>query len=253
MIASQCIPVVTLTQIFRQAAGSKIITNAHAINEGIFPDIYGGEKSDFFFLEAEESADVAKTILDLTQTRLPQKYRFDPLKDIQVLAPMKRGPIGIASLNQLLQEKLNPNKEALFRSGVRYQLGDKVMQIRNNYDKEVYNGDVGFICEVNLAEQTVIVAFDGIEIPYEFHELDELSLAYVVSIHKYQGSECPCIIIPIHTSHFMMLHRNLLYTGVTRGRKLVVLVGSKKALAIAVKNNQVAKRFSGLKQALVQL
>lgn len=251
MIASNQIPVVTLTEIFRQAQGSRIITNAHSINSGHFPDIRFLPNSDFYFIEALEPEHVLKEIISLVAERLPHKYGFNPFHEIQVLAPMKRGLIGTENLNAVLQKHLNPKENALLRGGKRFSVGDKVMQIRNNYQKEVFNGDIGIVKEIHTVDQEMIVTFDEVDHPYEFSELDELVLAYAVSIHKYQGSECPCVILPIHTTHFKLLHRNLLYTGVTRGKKLVILVGTKKALAIAVNNDEVKKRYTGLKQALL--
>lgn len=251
MIASNQISVVTLTEIFRQAQGSRIITNAHCINSGHFPDIRYLPNSDFYFIEALEPEQVLKEIISLVAERLPHKYGFNPFHDIQVLAPMKRGLIGTENLNAVLQKHLNPKDNALIRFGKCFLVGDKVMQIRNNYQKEVFNGDVGLIKEIHAIDQEMLVTFDGVDHCYEFSELDELVLAYAVSIHKYQGSECPCIVLPIHTTHFKLLHRNLLYTGVTRGKKLVILVGTKKALAIAINNDEVKKRYTGLKQALL--
>lgn len=250
IISSKTIPVTTLNQIYRQAAGSLIVTNAHKINAGVFPDIHHCKDSDFFFIDKETPEDVLAAILLLVSQRLPTRYRFDPLQDIQVLAPMKKGVIGTENLNQMLQEKLNPGKAPLFRAGYKFLVGDKVMQIRNNYDKNVFNGDVGRIIEIDHIDQQMKIRFDDREISYDFSDLDEIVLAYAVSIHKYQGSECPCVVIPIHTTHFKMLHRNLLYTGVTRGKKIVVLVGNKKGLMIAVKNDEVRKRFTGLTQAI---
>lgn len=251
IIASHEIPVVELTEIFRQGKGSKIILNAHRINQGIYPDIQHSADSDFFFIEAEEAEQVLKEIVTLVTQRLPQKYDFHPLDHIQVLAPMKKGIIGTENLNSVLQDSLNRQDAALLRFGRRYQIKDKVMQIRNNYQKEVFNGDIGRISDVDFASQELVVTFDEREIVYDFSELDELVLAYAVSVHKYQGSECPCVVIPIHTSHFILLQRNLLYTGVTRGKKLVILVGTKKALAMAVRNDEVKKRYTGLKPALL--
>lgn len=251
MISSGEIPVTELTEIFRQGKGSKIIQNAHFINKGLYPDIRHAPDSDFFFIEAEETEKVLSEIVTLVTQRVPQKYQMQPLQDIQVLAPMKRGMIGTENLNTVLQSALNPKDVFLLRFGNRYQIGDKVMQIRNNYQKEIYNGDIGRIEDIDFSSQELLVSFDDREIPYDFSELDELVLAYAVSVHKYQGSECPCIIMPIHTSHFKLLQRNLLYTGVTRGKKLVILVGTKKALAMAVKNDEVKKRHTGLKSALI--
>ncbi|NGX57483.1 MAG: ATP-dependent RecD-like DNA helicase [Chlamydiae bacterium] len=250
LISSRKMTVTTLKEIFRQAKGSKIVTSAHLINGGYFPDLKNEANSDFFFIDMPEPEDVLQSILGLVTKRLPEKYGFDPLKDIQVLAPMKRGVIGTFNLNLVLQEQLTPQGNPLFLAGQKYLVGDRVMQMRNNYQREVYNGDVGWITSIDNVNQIVIVNIDGREVIYDFCDLDELALAYAVSIHKSQGSEFPCVVIPIHTQHFMLLHRNLLYTGVTRGKKLVVLVGTKKALAIAVKNDDVKKRYTALKEAL---
>jgi exodeoxyribonuclease V alpha subunit len=253
MISSLSVPVTTLTEIFRQAAGSHIILNAHRINRGIFPQLYNGQNSDFFFMECQENQDVLNTIVKLVSQRLPNRYGFNPTADIQVLAPMKKGMIGTENLNQTLQQTLNPKDTALFRAGYKFQIGDKVMQIRNDYKKEVFNGDIGYIQDIDPEEQQVLVRFEERDVPYDYSDLDELVLAYAISIHKFQGSECPCVVMPIHTSHFMLLHRNLLYTGITRGKKLVVLVGTKKALAIAVKKDDVQKRHTSLQQTLMEL
>lgn len=253
IIASHCVPVALLTEIFRQAAGSHIITNAHSINQGKFPSIYNGQDSDFFFMDCEEPDEVLGTIVKLTSQRIPNKYDFHPLRDIQVLSPMRRGVIGTDNLNIVLQGALNPTQAPpLIRGNRSFLPGDKVMQIRNDYEKEVFNGDVGYILEIDHEDQQVVVMMDGREVIYNNADLDELVLAYAVSVHKYQGSECPCIIMPIHTNHFMLLHRNLLYTGVTRGKKLVILVGTKRALGIAVKNDDVRKRFTSLQQVLME-
>lgn len=250
MIASKRIPVTMLNEIFRQAAGSKIVTNAHLINQGIFPDIRSSPQSDFYFLSEEEPEKLLETLVALVTKRLPGRFKLHPYDDIQVLAPMKRGVIGTDNLNSVLQSTLNSKNAPLFIGGRQFALADKVMQIRNNYNKEVYNGDVGRIVKIDTADHQVLVKFEERIVAYEYSELDELVLAYAVSIHKYQGSECPCVVIPVHTCHFKMLHRNLLYTGVTRGKRLVVLVGTKKALAIAVKNDEVKNRYTGLKEAL---
>lgn len=252
IIQSERVGVIQLKKIFRQAAGSMIITNAHRINQGEFPDLTYNPRGDFQFIEAEDPEEVVKIIVDLVAHRLPKSHRFHRFDDIQVLSPMKRGLIGSENLNTVLQQQLNPSPTPLFRMGRCFHVGDKVMQIRNNYEKEVYNGDVGKIIEIDLSEQTLKVVFDGKIVPYDFIEMDELVLAYAVSIHKYQGSECPCVIIPVHTSHFKLLFRNLLYTGLTRGKKRVVFVGTKKALAIAIRNEEVLKRHTGLKNALCQ-
>ncbi len=253
MITSFTLSVTTLNEIFRQAAGSHIITNAHRINRGTFPSLYNGQDSDFFFIECQENEEVLNTIVKLVSQRLPNRYGFNPTQDIQVLAPMKKGVIGTEHLNQSLQLVLNPKEHALFRGGQKFQVGDKVMQIRNDYQKEVFNGDVGYILDIDPDEQQVLIRFEDKEVPYDYSDLDELVLAYAISIHKFQGSECPCVVMPVHTSHFMLLHRNLLYTGITRGKKLVVLVGTKKALAIAVNKDDVQKRYTSLQQALMEI
>lgn len=253
LIRSQCISVTMLTEIFRQAAGSKIITNAHRINSGLLPDIRNTAEGDFFFVDALEPEQSLNQIVALVSQRVPIKYGFDPIQDIQVLAPMKRGVIGTENLNVVLQKALNPKNEVLVWGGKRLAVADKVMQIRNNYTKEVFNGDIGKIIAIDSSEEAVVVNFDGREVIYEFSELDELVLSYAVSIHKYQGSQCRCIILPMHTSHFKLLTRNLFYTAVTRAEKLVIVVGMVKAMAIAVHNDEVKKRYTGLCQALIGL
>ena len=201
-------------------------------------------------IEAETPEAIQQIILQLVGKEIPEKWHFDRIEDIQVLSPMKRGVIGSELLNDVLQTLLNPSDKPLFRAGRKFHVLDKVMQIRNNYDKGISNGDIGRIESIDAAEQMLLVSFDGKFIEFPFAELDELVLAYATSVHKYQGSECPCIVIPIHTSHFKLLHRNLLYTAVTRGKKQVYLVGTKKAIAIAVHNDQVQKRYTGLEQAI---
>jgi len=253
LISSGKIPVTRLTEIFRQAASSKIIVNAHRVNAGEFPDLSNDKKGDFFFMQEEDPDKLTDLIVNLVDSRLPKAYGFDPFDDIQVLAPMNRGIIGNRNLNEVLQKKLNPSYEPLVKMGRTFHEDDKVMQIKNNYDKDVYNGDVGRIRRIDKMEQEVIVTFDGREVFYDFADLDQLTLAYAVSIHKYQGSECPCIVMPLVMGHYMMLYRNLIYTGMTRGKKLVVLVGSKKAIAMAVKNDKAVKRFTGLGEVMGKL
>jgi exodeoxyribonuclease V alpha subunit len=250
MIASETIPVTCLKQIFRQARGSRIVTNAHRINQGEFPSLSDQPKSDFEYIDKATPEEILPEVIALVRDRLPKSHRFHRFDDIQVLSPMKRGIIGTENLNRELQKELNPSPTPLIRMGRSFHLGDKVMQIRNNYQKKVFNGDVGRISQIDLGEQTLQVIFDMKTVDYDFSEMDELVLAYAVSIHKYQGSECPCIIIPIHTTHFKLLNRNLLYTGITRGKKRVILVGTKKAIAIATKNEEVKQRFTGLQEAL---
>ncbi len=253
MIESDKLPINCLKQIFRQAANSKIIVNAHRVNQGLFPDTFPSPRSDFVFIEKETPEEILETIVDQVSIQIPRKYLLHRFEQIQVLSPMKRGVIGGENLNTVLQQKMNPQSHPLIRMGRSFHINDKVMQIRNNYQKEVFNGDIGKIVEIDLTEQSMKVGFDGKIVPYEFHEIDELLLAYAVSIHKYQGSECPCIVIPIHTSHFKLLNRNLLYTGITRGKKLVILVGTKKALAMAVRNEEVKKRYTGLKARIKEI
>ncbi len=252
LIASDTISVTRLKTIFRQAAGSDIIINAHKINGGEFPYLTQNPKSDFLFFEEKDTTKIKDKIIQLVKTDLPKKYFFNPIEDIQVLCPMKRGPIGSESLNLEIQTALNPSSTPLWRFSQRFHLNDKVMQIKNNYEKNVFNGDIGFIQQINQPEQEMIISFDGRLISYDFSNLDEIMLSYAVSVHKYQGSECPCIVMPMHTSHFKLLYRNLLYTAVTRGKKLVVLIGTKQALAIAVKNQDVLKRHTGLKKQLIE-
>jgi len=252
VIASEKVSMTKLTEIFRQAKGSKIILNAHRINQGEFPYIPEKEKSDFFFLEAPRPEEIQQKALQMIKEDIPKKWGFDPIDDIQLLSPMKKGLIGIENFNTILQTELNPSDSPFYRTGMRLHVNDKVMQIRNNYTKLIFNGDVGRISKIDKIEQEIVVTFDGRDISYDFSELDEITLAYAVSVHKYQGSECPCIVMPLHMSHFILLYRNLLYTAVTRGRRLVVLIGSKKALAVAIKNIDVRQRFTGLKEAILE-
>ena len=248
LIQSEQLPTTRLTEIFRQAKNSAIILNAHRINAGILPDLKVRKGADFFFMSEEDPERIAVTITDLVERRLPSAYGFDSFEDIQVLTPMNRGQLGTRNLNNVLQAKLNPSYEPLFKAGRRFHVSDKVMQIRNNYDLNVFNGDVGVVDRIDVTEQEMRVNYQGEVITYDFADLDQLVLAYAVSVHKYQGSECPCVVIPIHTSHYSMLFRNLLYTGITRGKRLVVLIGTKKALAMCVRNNKVAQRYTGLRQ-----
>ena len=253
MIDSGAIPTIKLERIFRQAMGSKIITNAHKINNGENPDLKGGRESNFFFIEEEDNEGVLRTIETLCIKRLPNYYKVNPIKDIQILTPMQRSETGAANLNSVLQAALNPCEIHLKRGATEYRLYDKVMQVRNNYDKEVFNGDVGFISAINTEERTLKVRFDDREIEYEALELDELVLAYATTIHKAQGSEYPIVIIPITFSHYVMLQRNLLYTGITRAKKVVVLVGNRNAIYRAVKNNDVKNRNTCLRERLREI
>lgn len=247
IINSGAVPVVELHEIFRQAMGSLIITNAHRIHRGEFPQLPGkGELQDFYFIQKETPEEIAATILELVTQKIPARFKKDPVDDIQVLTPMHRGIIGGENLNKVLQEALNKSPIELTRGSRTYKQGDKVMQIKNDYDKEVFNGDIGRILEINFEEQKVTVGFDGRPVDYEFSDLNELVPAYAVSIHKSQGSEYPVVVIPLHISHYLLLQRNLIYTGVTRARKLVVIVGTKKAMSIAIRNNEILRRFTGL-------
>ena len=255
IIGSGVIPVVELNEIFRQAMGSLIITNAHRINHGEFPRIPDSKEEtlqDFYFIQKETPEDVLATILDLVTNRIPSRFKINPLDGIQVLTPMHRGIIGAENLNKVLQEPLNKSQVELPRGGRVYKLGDKVMQIKNDYDKEVFNGDIGRITRIDPEEQEVTVEFDGRQVDYDFSDLNELVLAYAVSVHKSQGSEYPVVVMPVHISHYMLLQRNLIYTGVTRARKLVIMVGTKKALSIGIRNNKIQKRFTGLFRKLTE-
>ena len=249
IIDSQRIPVVRLVRIFRQAQKSRIVMNAHTINQGRFPDTSNGRDTDFFFMREDDPERAAETIVRLVKERLPRAYRESPDR-IQVLTPMQRGVVGAANLNLLLQQALNPSGPSLNRGGYTYRQGDRVMQQRNNYDKDVFNGDLGYIREVNTEERTLKVDFDGKWAEYDVTELDELTLAYATTIHKAQGSEYPIVVMPILMTHFVMLQRNLIYTGITRAKKICVLLGAAKALAYAVRNVSVLKRNTRLKERL---
>ncbi len=251
IIDSQQIPVVRLTRIFRQAQSSRIVMNAHAINAGQFPNIKNGLDTDFFFINQEDADEMVKLIIGLVRDRLPKKYGYPP-KEIQVLTPMQRGTVGAGNLNIELQNALNPAGPSLARGGYTFRQGDKVMQIRNNYDKNVFNGDIGYITAVDTNERTLTVTFDSRLVEYDISELDEIVLAYAVTIHKSQGSEFPVVVMPVTMKHFVMLQRNLIYTGITRAKKICVLVGTTKALAYAIKQNTVSKRNTKLKERLYE-
>jgi exodeoxyribonuclease V alpha subunit len=250
IIDSAVVPVVRLTEVFRQAAHSRIITTAHRINEGYLPQLPGKDaESDFYFIDRDEPEQIADTLVDMVKTRIPAKFRFDPIRDIQVLCPMNRGSLGIRELNVRLQTELNParaDEPVVEKFGWQFRVRDKVIQTENDYDKDVFNGDIGQIAKIDLVEREVTIRFDQREVVYDFGELDEVSLAYAITIHKSQGSEFPVIVVPLAMQHYMLLQRNLIYTGITRGKKLVVLIGQRKALAMAVRNNRTENRFSGL-------
>ena len=249
LIDSKKIPVIRLTRIFRQAQTSRIVMSAHAINQGRFPDISNGKETDFFFIQQEDAEKAAEDIVNLVKNRLPKAYS-QKTSQIQVLTPMQRGVVGAANLNMALQNALNPSPTALNRGGYSFRQGDRVMQLRNNYDKEVFNGDLGYIESVDTEERTLMVNFEDRLVEYEASELDELTLAYATTIHKSQGSEYPIVVMPVLMTHYVMLQRNLIYTGITRAKKICVLIGSKKALSFAIRNMSVLKRNSKLKERL---
>ena len=252
IISSNSVPVVELDEIFRQAKESLIIVNAHKINNGILPSFRpsNDKLDDFYFIEREDPKEVLKIILELTKERIPTKFGLDPVDDIQILTPMHRGTVGAGNLNMELQKLLNPVEDGVIRGNRNFRVNDKVMQIKNNYDKEVFNGDIGRVKRIDQENQEVVISFDGRDIPYDYTDLDEIVLAYAISVHKSQGSEYPAVVIPILTQHYILLQRNLIYTGVTRGRKLVIIVGTKKALTIGVKNDKTQKRYTYLRQRL---
>lgn len=250
VISSEAATVIRLTEIFRQAAASKIVLSAHAINQGEVPDLESqpGGTADFYFIARDDPEAARQTIVELVAERIPQRFGFDPVADVQVLAPMHRGELGTAAINRALQARLNQNTAGpeLTRGDRLFRAGDKVMQLRNDYDRSVFNGDIGVIMAVDAEEATLRVDFDSRIVSYERAELDQLAHAYAVSIHKSQGSEYPVVIIPLATQHYMMLQRSLLYTAVTRGKKLVIIVGSKRAVGLAVRNADAKKRYTWL-------
>jgi exodeoxyribonuclease V alpha subunit len=250
LIESKVVPVVRLTEVFRQAANSRIIINAHRINEGRMPEFSPkGSDSDFFFIDREEPDQIAAMLVEMVKTRIPAKFRLDSIRDVQVLCPMNRGSLGIRELNVRLQNELNParpEEPAVEKFGWQFRPRDKVIQTENDYDKDVFNGDIGQIVKIDPVEKQVAIRFDQREVVYDYGELDEISLAYAITIHKSQGSEFPAVVTPLAMQQYLLLQRNLVYTGITRGKKLVVLIGQRKALAMSVKNNRTENRFSGL-------
>jgi exodeoxyribonuclease V alpha subunit len=258
LLASEAIPHTRLSELFRQAQASAIVVNAHRVNAGEVPDLRPDPRGDFFFLRAEDPAQAQRLVVDLVARRLPSRYALDPLADIQVLSPIYRGPAGVHALNEALQARLNPAPEASPPDGAAgargLGLGDKVMQVRNNYDKGVYNGDVGRVVRVEPADNLLVVEFPEeagpISVAYEPHELDELALAYCISIHRAQGSEYPCVVLPLLMQHYLLLQRNLLYTAMTRARRLCVVVGDPRALSRAVANDALAARNTALAERL---
>jgi exodeoxyribonuclease V alpha subunit len=255
LIASGALPVARLTEIFRQAAESLIITTAHSINRGTLPDLTSPpEGSDFYFVEAADGEDAAAKIVKVVAERIPARFGLDPIRDVQVLCPMNRGSAGARALNLALQNALNPpspDQPSVERFGYTYRVGDKVMQMENNYDRDVFNGDLGFIAAIDTDEAELLIDFDGHTVAYPFGELDEVVPAFATTIHKSQGSEYHAVVVPILTQHYTMLQRNLVYTGITRGKRLVVIVGQKKALAMAVRNSRGRRRWSKLREWLL--
>ncbi|MDD2676733.1 MAG: ATP-dependent RecD-like DNA helicase, partial [Methylacidiphilaceae bacterium] len=253
LIGSGVVPVAELTEVFRQAAESRIIATAHRMRQGLLPEREEGKESDFYFVSREEPERIVATVLEMVKTRIPKKFGLDPLRDIQVLCPMNRGSLGVFELNARLQAELNPPKPGeseIERFGWRFRLRDKVLQIKNNYQKEVFNGDIGELAGIDLEEQIVRIRFEGREVAYEFGELDELAPAYAVTIHKSQGSEFPAVVIPLAMQQYLLLQRNLVYTALTRAKRLAILVGQWRALAVAVKNDRIERRFSRLEPRL---
>ena len=250
IIESGIVPVVRLTEVFRQAAQSRIVTAAHQVNRGALPEFPGKDQaSDFYFIERNDPDETLRTLLDVVKNRIPRKLSCDPVRDIQVLCPMNRGSLGVRELNARLQTELNPvtpEEPVVERFGWQFRPRDKVIQTQNNYDKEVFNGDIGQVIEIDPVEREVRIRFDAREVVYDFGELDEVSLAYAITIHKAQGSEFPAVVIPVAMQQYILLQRNLLYTGMTRGKDMVVLIGQKQALATAIRNDRTARRYSGL-------
>ena len=244
-------PVVRLTEVFRQAAQSRIITNAHRINSGNMPELAPDPAADFHFIQADEPEEVIRRLVDVVARRLPRRYGVDPIRDIQVLCPLNRGGLGARALKIELQSALNPPKaEKVERFGWTYSVGDKVMQIVNDYEKEVYNGDIGTVTALDAEDRLLTIEYDGRNVAYDFGELDAVVLAYATTIHKAQGSEYPIVVIVLTTKHYAMLERRPIYTGITRGKRLVVIIGQKKALWIAVKGRSGGRRWSKLREWL---
>ena len=253
IIHSGMLTVVLLTEIFRQAQESTIVLNAHRINQGEFPvlrEMNKDERADFYFIEEEDPEKVLKKIVMLASERIPDHFGFHPIRDIQVMTPMHRGVIGVIRLNDELQKAMNPGRPGINCGNKVLRVGDKMMQMTNNYDKDVFNGDIGWISRIDEEDREVVIDFDGRLVPYDYSDLDELALAYAISVHKSQGSEYPAVIVPMTTQHYLLLQRNLLYTAITRAKKLVVLIGTKKALAIAIRNNKQQLRYTYLSQRL---
>jgi exodeoxyribonuclease V alpha subunit len=253
IIGSGRLPIARLTEVFRQAAESRIVVNAHRINHGQMPEpTVKGDESDFYFVEIGEPEEGVAKLIEMVRNRIPKRFGLDPLKDIQVLCPMNRGLLGARNLNHELQRVLNPNPPAsIERFGWKFSPGDRVMETQNDYDREVFNGDLGTVDRIDEDEGALVVNFEGREVIYPFGELDTLVPAFATTIHKSQGSEYPAVVIPVTTQHYTMLARNLVYTGVTRGKRLVVLIGQRKALGIAVRGGVMKPRWTKLRVAFV--
>jgi exodeoxyribonuclease V alpha subunit len=253
VLASGAVPSVRLTEIFRQAEASRIVRAAHEVRHGRVPGDAAEAGSDFAFLARETPEEISALVLRLVREEIPRRLGLDPLRDVQVLVPMHRGSLGIRELNVVLQSALNPphpERAEIERFGTKFRVGDKVLQTRNNYDKEVFNGDIGRIAAIDPEGRQAGIDFDNRRVVYDFGELDEVEPAYAISIHKSQGSEFPAVVIPLAMQHFLLLQRNLLYTGITRGKKLVVIAGQRKALATAVRQNDTRQRMGGLRWRL---
>jgi len=251
IIQSGAVTVVKLNEIFRQAKQSRIIVNAHRINNGMMPFTdHSKPITDFYFIRREDPEKAVETILELVTRRIPSKFGFDKIDDIQVLTPMHKGIAGAGNLNTMLQRSLNPGHDEIARGSHAFRTHDKVMQIKNNYDKEVFNGDICRVTRIDREAREMIVTIDGRQVKYDYSELDEIVPAYAISIHKSQGSEYPAVVIPVLLQHYILLQRNLIYTAITRGKKLVVVVGTKKALAIGINNDKTKKRYTRLGERL---
>jgi len=255
IIRSGVVPVVHLTEIFRQAAGSRIILASHAINQGRLPDLENtGPNEDFYFIERDSPEAILQTLRTVVRERIPKRFGLEPKKDVQVLCPMNRGSLGVRAVNETLQNDLNPVREGdpvCEKFGWQFRVGDKVIQTENDYDKEVFNGDIGRVEEVRPEDREVVIAYDGRPVTYDYGEMDRVALAYATTVHKAQGSEFPAVVIPLAMQHYVLLQRNLLYTGITRGRKLVVVIGERRALEAAVRNNPTRQRHGALLQRLI--
>jgi exodeoxyribonuclease V alpha subunit len=254
LIKSQKIKTYELKEIFRQTHESPIVINAHRVRRGEFPEIENTglteDLSEFYFIGQSHPETVVNTIVDLCRRKIPQHFGLNPVDEIQVLSPMHKGLLGTYNLNQVLQESLNPNPVVIKVAGNAFKLGDKVMHLKNNYHKEVFNGDIGRIYEIDRKKEVLDINYDDRIVSYDFTEIDEINLAYAISVHKSQGSEYPAVIVPLTTQHYALLQRNLLYTAITRGEKLVILIGTQKALAIALKNDKPGQRLSSLARRL---